>query len=208
MQPSNGGLADVKREVRTHAIVLGSALGVMWAQEVVDQVVFGARLDAFGIHPRTLWGLVGIPLAPWLHVGFGHLVANSLPFLVLGWFVMLRGVRQFFGVSLVITLLGGAAVWLLGRGNVHLGASGLIFGYLGFLLLRGWFDRTFWGVLGSLAVLGLYGGMVWGVLPSHPGVSWESHLFGFAAGVFAAWLTRSRRAPARPLRAAPIRAAR
>jgi membrane associated rhomboid family serine protease len=105
--------------------------------------------------------------------------------------VMLRGMGTFIGVSLLIIVLGGLGVWLLAPGNsIHIGASGLIFGYIGYLLARGYFERSF-GSLAIAAVVALvYGGALWGVLPTDPRISWQGHLFGFLAGVATAGLLR------------------
>ena len=116
-------------------LVIGSLLAVMWGGELLDWI--GGRwleFDQFGIVPRRWSGLIGIPLAPFLHRGWSHLAANSLPFAILGLFVIGRGERTFWAVSAGIVVLGGLAVWLFGRGqSVHVGASGLIFGYFGYL---------------------------------------------------------------------------
>ncbi|NQW99161.1 rhomboid family intramembrane serine protease [bacterium] len=165
----------------------------MWAVEVVD-FVLPTPLDQFGIRPRSTRGLAGIVLSPFLHVGFGHLLSNSIPFLLLGGLVMTRGLKKFGLLSLWVILLGGAGVWLLGAGGtVHLGASLLIFGYLGFLLSRGIFERSVGGVLLSLALLVGYGGMLYGVLPGQPGISWLGHLCGFLAGLAGAWALAGQR---------------
>ncbi|WRH69102.1 MAG: rhomboid family intramembrane serine protease [Planktothrix sp. GU0601_MAG3] len=125
--------------------------------------------------------------APFLHGNFNHLVANTLPLIVLGWFVMLRDVKDFFVVTFITIIFSGFGVWLFGSPNtIHIGASGVIFGYLGFLLLRGFFERSFASIALSLVVGWLYGGLIWGVFPSQYGISWQGHLFGFIGGVFAA----------------------
>jgi membrane associated rhomboid family serine protease len=174
---------------KEHAVLLLGLLAVMWAAEVVDFVLPMVHLDQFGIVPRTHRGLLGILLSPFLHVGFGHLISNSIPFLLLGGLVMAGGCRQFLLLSLWVTIIGGGGVWLLGAGGtVHLGASLLIFGYLGFLLSRGLAERSVTGVLVSLGLLLGYGGMLHGVLPGQPGISWLGHLCGFLAGTAGAWL--------------------
>ncbi|MDQ3034208.1 MAG: rhomboid family intramembrane serine protease [Myxococcota bacterium] len=191
--------ADLGRELKLHGFILFVSIAILWAQEIIDTVL-GGRLDALGIRPREAEGLIGILLAPFLHVGFPHLIANTIPFVVLGWFVLLRETWHFFVVTLAVTVLGGAGVWLFGQsGSVHLGASGLVFGYLGYLVLGGWFERRIVTILGSLVVAVLYGSLIWGVLPGVPGVSWEGHLFGFLAGVLMAWML-ARRGGARPRR--------
>jgi len=178
------------QSLKEHAVLLFGLLAFMWAVEVVDFLLPMVELDQFGILPRTNRGLVGIFLSPFLHVGFGHLISNSIPFLLLGGLVMVGGGgRQFLLLSLWVTVIGGSGVWLLGGNRtVHLGASLLIFGYLGFLLSRGFAERSIGGVLVSLGLLFGYGGMLYGVLPGQPGISWLGHLCGFLAGIAAAWL--------------------
>jgi membrane associated rhomboid family serine protease len=186
-------LSALKRELALQAWLLAGFIGLLWGLEIIDQLVFRGALDTLGIRPRSMEGLRGILLAPLLHGGFAHLAANTLPLLILGWMVMLRETRDVFVVTALATVVGGLGVWLVGgAGTIHVGASILIFGYLGYLLLRGWFDRRLLSVVGSLAVALLYGGLVFGVLPGQPGVSWEGHLFGFAGGVLAARLLRRR----------------
>jgi len=178
---------------RRSLLIIGSLLAVMWGIELLDKI--GGRwleLDQFGIVPRRWSGLRGIPLAPFLHTGWTHLAANSLPFAVLGLFVIGRGERTFWAVSAGIVGLGGLAVWLLGRGQtVHVGASGLIFGYFGYLMALGVIERSPAAILRALVVGLFYGSIIWGVLPIHRGVSWEGHLFGLLAGIAVAWLARS-----------------
>jgi membrane associated rhomboid family serine protease len=169
-------------------------LGLMWAAETLDLLPF-VHLDRFGIRPRTVPGLVGIVCAPFLHANFAHLLSNSVPFLILGGVVLLGGTAVFWRVTLFVVLVGGFAVWLLAaRYSNHIGASGLIFGYLGFLLARGFFEKSAMWMLVSFIMLVLYGGLLFGVLPLHAGISWEGHLFGFLAGIAAArWTFPGRR---------------
>ena len=132
------------REAKAQATIVGSLVGVMWAEEVLDTVLLHGSLDRFGIRPRSLDGLVGIFLAPFLHGGFGHLIANTVPFMVLAFLIMLRRKRDLLVVSAVTTLVGGLGVWLIGAGSsVHIGASILVFGYLGYMLSRSVFERSF-----------------------------------------------------------------
>ncbi|MCK5243241.1 rhomboid family intramembrane serine protease [bacterium] len=163
------------------AFLLGLLL-IFWVIGIVNAILQNQLLQ-YGIMPRTVTGLRGIIFSPFLHHGFSHLMLNSLPFLVLGGLVMLRGAHTFVVISLLITLLSGAGVWVFGRPAYHVGASGLIFGYFGFLLAAGWYERKFSSLLIAVAVLLLYGGLIWGVLPLRTHVSWEGHLFGFIAGV-------------------------
>ncbi len=176
------------RELKTQVTLLGGFVAFMWLIELVDILVFKQALNIYGILPRQIIGLRGIVFAPFLHGGLGHLIANSLPFLILGWFVMLQETSDFFVVTGITMLVSGIGVWLFGSPGLHIGASGVIFGYLGFLLLRGYFERNIPSILLSLIVGVLYGSTIWGVLPLQQGISWEGHLFGFIGGVVAARL--------------------
>lgn len=183
---------EIGRTFKTQIIILGGFVLFIWLLEVVDWFL-GGQLDALGIRPRTLIGLRGIMLAPVLHAGFGHVAANTITFIVLGWFVLLRNVRTFIYVTLIVVLVGGLGTWLIGPSySVHLGASGLVFGYFGYLLMRGYFERSWNAVLWSLLVAILYGGLIFGIVPGEIGISWQMHLFGFVGGGVAAyWLANN-----------------
>jgi len=182
----------VKRGFKLQAMTLGLLVAVFWSVEIVDALT-PWQLDVHGIRPRSVSGLWGILAAPFLHGGFDHLAANTIPFLILGWLTMMREWWHFVFVSVLSVLLGGLGVWLVGASNsVHVGASGVIFGYLGFLLLSGFFERRVGPILVSVIVGLVYGGLVFGVLPSQPGVSWEGHLFGFLAGILGAYVIARR----------------
>ncbi len=167
-------------------------VAVMWVAEIVDTGL-GGDLDRHGIVPRQVDGLDGILWAPFLHGGFGHLIANSLPFLVLGGAIALGSLQRFAYVTVVTMAVCGLGTWLTGPGHsVHIGASGLVFGYLTYLLSRGLFARHLGYLLGGVLVFFVYGGALWGLLPS-PGVSWQGHFFGALGGILAAWLLHARR---------------
>jgi membrane associated rhomboid family serine protease len=179
--------AAVGRELKTQATILGGMVLVMWMLELMDIMVFRGGLNRYGVLPRTLIGLRGIVFMPFLHGGLAHLLANTGPFLVLGWLVMVRRTADFVFVTVVVMVVSGLGVWLVGPSHsITIGASGLIFGYFGFLLLRVYFDRQAMSFLLAVVVFFLYGTILWGVLPQMPGVSWQAHLFGFVGGVFAA----------------------
>lgn len=161
--------------------ILGFVI-LFWIVELINLAI-GHRLSDWGIYPRKIKGLIGIPLSPFLHSGIGHVLLNTIPFAVLGGFVILRGKRVFFELSLFIILFGGTALWLFGRSSYHVGASGLIFGYFGFLVARGWYDRNLISIIIAFITLFLYGGILWGLLPIFSFISWEGHLFGFVAGI-------------------------
>jgi len=166
------------------SLILG-AVCLIWAVEVVN-TLSGRQLTGLGVLPRHLSGLIGIPLSPFIHGSVSHAMVNTVPFLVLGGLVALRGVKAFVSVSVVVILCGGVSLWLFGRASYHIGASGLIFGYFGYLLARGWYERSTVAILTALLTFFLYGSLVWGVLPSRSFISWEGHLFGMLSGVLAA----------------------
>jgi membrane associated rhomboid family serine protease len=175
------------QQLKTSAYwILGFVL-LIWGVELVN-LLLGHRLSAWGIRPRIVAGLPGIALSPFLHDGIGHVLLNTIPFIILGWLVILHGTRVFLEVSVFIILLGGAGVWLFARPGHHVGASGLIFGYFGFLVARGWYERSLGSILVAFVTISVYGGMLWGVLPIYARVSWEGHLFGLLAGILAARL--------------------
>ncbi len=161
-------------------------VAVLWLVELLDVLVFDDSLERQGIQPRELDGLDGVLWAPFLHDDFAHLAANTLPLMVLAALVMARSVPRWFRVSLVVVLVGGFATWLMARSGNHVGASGVVFGYLGYLLAAGFFERSLRSVALGVLVAVMYGGLLWGVLPTTPGVSFEGHLFGLLAGVAAA----------------------
>jgi membrane associated rhomboid family serine protease len=177
---------SIARTLKTQAVVLGGTLAVFWAVFVVNTLLGGSLL-VLGVIPRTTIGLRGILFAPFLHANLSHIVANSIPFLVLGWMVMLRDERHFIPVTIAGMIGSGLAAWLLGApGSVHIGASGVIFGYLGFLMLTGWYTRSIVSILLSVVVTLVWGSLVLGMMPGTPGISWQEHIGGFLGGVLAA----------------------
>ena len=174
-------------------ILLVVFVGAIWVVELVN-IFMGHGLSAYGILPRTQEGLKGIPLSPFLHAGIGHVLSNTIPLLALGGLTALRAKGAFLWVSLAIILIGGTGVWVIGRSAVHVGASGLVFGYFGYLVAKGWYDRSFLSILVAVVVIVVFGwGMLFGILPVGGFISWEGHLCGLLAGGFVAWLTRTRR---------------
>jgi|SRR5579859_617114 len=168
--------------------LMAGLLGLLWLVLLIDLAVFHGRLIVFGIVPRKPHGLIGIPLAPLLHAGPSHLAANSGPFFVLGLMVLRHGRRAFWAASLVIVLLGGFATWCIGPAHtVHVGASALIFGWFGFVVVAAWRAPRLSSVaVASLAILWYGLGVVLGLSPLQYGVSWQGHLTGLFAGALAA----------------------
>ncbi|MDJ0703265.1 MAG: rhomboid family intramembrane serine protease [Leptolyngbyaceae cyanobacterium MO_188.B28] len=186
---SNHNIKAITKELKTQILILGAFVAILGTLELIDQLLFAGELNRYGIRPRTLAGLKGILFAPFLHGDFEHLIANIIPLITLGWFVMLREISDFFIVTSVSMVVGGLGTWLIGQpGSVHIGASSLVFGYLGFLLLRGYFEGSFTAMALSAAAFTLYGGTIIGMFPNQPGISWQGHLFGFIGGILAARL--------------------
>jgi membrane associated rhomboid family serine protease len=172
------------------ALFMLMATAGLYVIEAFD-VVSGHALDQeYGIEPLEVDGLDGVLFAPLLHANWAHLMANTVPFLVLGFLAMAGGFRQFLMVTATIWLLGGLGVWLTGgyESGFHIGASGVIFGWLVFLLTRGFFARSGLQILMAVGLFLVWGGILFGVLPGQPGISWQSHLFGALAGLLAARL--------------------
>ena len=168
-------------------IVIGAFTALLYLIEIVDAVMSG-RLDQFGIQPRSLGGLDGVLWAPLLHHGWAHLFANTLPVLLFGFLAMSNGVGQWIAVTATIWILSGLGVWLVGGAGTTVGASGLAFGWLAFLLVRGIFSRSFGQIMVAVVLFLYWGSTLLGVLPGNPGVSWQGHLFGAIGGILAAWL--------------------
>jgi membrane associated rhomboid family serine protease len=164
----------------------------LWVLEAVDSVADN-RLDGLGVQPRDNDGLMGILFAPVLHYGWDHLGANTMPVLLLGFLVLASGLGRGLAATAIIWLVGGLGTWLVAPpSTIHLGASILIFGWLVYLMLRGFFARRAGEITIGVVLFIFYGGLLWGVLPGQPGISWQGHLFGAIGGGLAAWSLRGR----------------
>ena len=185
-----------------NALLLFGFVVVFWAIELID-LIPGLRLDEHGVIPRESIGLFGIFSAPFLHGDWTHLIGNTVPFLVLGGLVMLNGKKTFIVVTFISAVVAGLGIWLFARSHTnHIGASTLIFGYLGFLLLVAWFSRDWRRALIAIVACFLYGGLVFTLFRFKEGISWHGHVFGFVGGGFAAWLIAGDKG--RKARSAPI----
>jgi membrane associated rhomboid family serine protease len=179
------GIGGIVKEFKNQIYTLFSLTAIAWTIQVTNVVIFSNGLIAWGIVPQSERGLFGIFFAPFLHGSFAHIVSNTLPFLILGWLIMLRNMEDFVLVSLITALTSGIGVWLVSpAGSVTVGASGVIFGYLGFLLARGYFERSLVAIALAISVAVMYGGVLFGILPGQAGISWQAHLFGFLGGVW------------------------
>ncbi|MFT3970013.1 MAG: rhomboid family intramembrane serine protease [Micropruina sp.] len=178
---------------RRAALVIGVGVALLWLIELVDQLTRGA-LDVLGIHSWQVWSLPSIFLAPWLHVDWAHLSANTVPFAVLGFLVVIGGAVRAALATLWSVVVSGLSAWLLSAPNtLTIGASGLIFGWLTYLLTRGIFGRDGKQILLAVVIFLVYGGILWGVFPTQVGVSWQAHLGGAVGGLLAAWSMHRRR---------------
>jgi membrane associated rhomboid family serine protease len=165
---------------------LGGLVAIMWVVEIVN-TLDSNRLDNDGIVPRNLSHLYGVLLAPFLHASFSHLLANTIPFVILGLVIALAGAARLLLVSLIVALVSGLGTWLTApAGSVTVGASGVVFGYATYLISRGVFDRRIVEIgLGVIVAVLLGGALISDLIP-HTGISWEAHLFGAVGGVIAA----------------------
>ncbi len=161
---------------------------LLYLVEVADLLI-PANLEQNGVIPRSVSGLDGIIWAPLLHGEWSHLLGNTLPFLVFAFLAMANGITQWAVVTGTIWVVSGVGVWLVGESDsVTIGASGLCFGWLAFLLVRGVFNRSVAQLVVAALLLLYWGSMLFGVLPGDPRISWQGHLFGAVGGVLAAWL--------------------
>ncbi len=170
----------VRRFIPIFAFVM-----VLWVVELIN-LFLDHGLNVHGLIPRSTQGLDGIAWSPFLHGNVAHLITNTAPLLVLGALVCACSRRTFFLATGCIIVVGGVGVWLVGRSAIHVGASGVVFGYFGFLVARAWFTRTLGAFVAATITILLYAGLIWGILPQERFISWEAHLCGLLSGVLAA----------------------
>jgi len=175
--------------------VIGVIVALMWGLEVIDAIA-GGSLDQYGIEPRDDGGLVGVVVAPFLHAGFGHLIANTVPFVVMGLVIAFKGAVRVLAVTAIVGLVSGLGTWLVApEFTLHIGASGVVFGYATYLISRGVFNRDALELAVGLIVVLVWGTALLGGLRPEDGISWQGHLFGAIGGVIAARVLRRERAP-------------
>jgi len=179
-------------------IVPGALVAVMLVVQIVNSFDSAWLVPHAAIEPRRVDGLIGIVTAPFVHTGWGHLLSNAIPLLIFGFLVMVNGVKKFIAVTLVVWLISGIGVWVAGDSGYTVGASGIVFGWLAYLVVRGIFTRNVLQIVIGLVLLAGWGGLFWGVLPTVSGnVSWQAHLFGALGGVLAAFLSAKADGPRR-----------
>ena len=173
-------------DLRRRAVTLLASVGVVWAVSVYCLFADPGLAYLLAVIPRRVDGLAGLISMPFVHGSLGHLIANTGPLIIFGAILLSRGKGYFLLVTLAIAVVGGFVLWLFGRQAAHIGASGVIFGYFGFLVVRGIYERRISSLAVTLLVIFLYGGgMIFGLVPQ-PGVSWEAHVFGLLAGLVVA----------------------
>ena len=172
-------------------------MGVVAAAIWIVQFVNAAHhysLDRFALRPRVVGGLWGVLTGPFLHQSYGHLLSDTVPLVAIGWVLMLSGLRAWLTVTAIVLVAGGLATWLVAPAGLIVGASGVVFGWLGYLIARAFFARKLRWIVVAIVVLFFFGTLLSSLLPSYDSnVSWESHVCGFAAGILAGWLLHPRR---------------
>jgi len=205
-RPAKGsGSTAVKQRIKPAVITIGALAALMIIIQTINWAT-DYRLDAWGIDPRSWEGLLGVLFAPLLHASWGHLWSNLIPLVIMGVLIMLSGTRQFIAVTVLVWLVSGLGVWLIAPGaTTTVGASGIVFGWLAFLIARGIWTRTWQHILLGLVLLAVYGSLFWtGIvtvavadITGVVNVSWQGHLFGAIGGVLAAFLVAKADAPRR-----------
>ena len=160
---------------------------IIWAVFLIDWI-FNLNLNQYGIFPRKTSALGGILFSPFLHGSFGHLISNTLPFFILGTVIIYFYQKCWIKVLLIIYVITGTGVWLVARPAIHIGASGLVYGFVGFLFFSGLFRKNIKSLLISIAIVLLYGGLIFGIFPGQKNISWESHLVGAIVGGLCAYI--------------------
>jgi membrane associated rhomboid family serine protease len=185
-------------------VVMCAVAAVLWVVQIVNSAGSYQLDDRFGVKPRQVDGLWGVITMPFLHAGYGHLFSNTIPLILIGWVVLLSGLRVWATVTALVVVGGGLLTWLVGPGHsVIVGASGMVFGWLGYLLARAYFSRKLKWIVVAVLVLIFFGTLLFGLFPTlNSNVSWQAHVCGFAAGVGAGALLHPRggetRLPGRP----------
>jgi membrane associated rhomboid family serine protease len=153
--------------------------------------LFKEDFSRMGLLPRNLIGLLGIITSPLIHADFSHLISNTIPLIILGWIIFSFYPKLSYLLFVLIYLLTGFLVWIFARQVYHIGASGVVYGFVSFLFFSGIFRRDNKSIALALVITFLYGGLVWGMIPGLKGISWESHFFGAITGLLAAYMFRN-----------------
>lgn len=198
LRPASGGGAGapagrprftVGRDWGRAAVLMAAFVVLLYLIESVDSIIDYCIDCTAGIEPRAVDGLDGILFAPLLHGSWDHLIGNTLPVLILGFLTLATGIGRGLAATAIVWIVAGLGTWLTGGTNsIHIGASSLVFGWLTYLICRGWFARRIGQIVLGVVVLAFYGSLLWGVLPGQDGISWQGHLFGAMGGLIAGWV--------------------
>ena len=184
------GLIAVGQNILRTAVWMGLFLAALWLIYFIDAGLKGRLKQRFGLIPRSHFGIFRILFSPFLHVNRQHIIANSIPFFLLGSLVMVQGQITFWLSTLIIIIVAGLGIYFFGKkGTIHMGASGLILGYFGYLLANVFFNPDIVTIIIAAIVAVLYLGLITQIVPFKKGVSTTGHLFGFIGGIIAAWVT-------------------
>lgn len=190
MTDTRTGATGATARAVTAGVVMLTWIALLWVLEGID-MASGHALDTYGVSPREPGELRDVVPSAFLHSGWAHVASNSVPLLILGFIAALGGIRRFAAVVLTVIVASGLGVWLTAPPNtVTLGASGVVFGLFGYLLVRGFVDRRPLDIVTGVIIAAFYGSLLWGVLPTDSGISWQGHLFGLIGGVAAAFVFR------------------
>jgi len=181
-------------------VTMCAVIPFLFLVEAIDKGIGNGQLDvAGGIIPHRIDGLDGVLFSPFLHAGWDHLYGNAVPLILVGTFALAGGTRRFVWSTFVIMLISGLGVWFVGDpGSVVVGASGVIFGYLGLLLTRGLVERSWWNLAVAAFIGLLYWYQLYNILPTDQPISWQGHLLGLVGGAVAAILFRRKRYKPQP----------
>lgn len=178
------GYAEFFNLAKAQLPFMGKLLLWLWGFNLVNWLLLRSKLNVLGIYPRNAFGLLGIIFSPFLHGNFTHLFFNTIPLFALGMFILALGQNVFIAVSVLIALISGFLVWLFGRKYLHIGASGVISGYFGFLLSLAYFHPTIISIVLALVTIYYFGSIFAGIIPTSEAISWECHLTGLISGMF------------------------
>ncbi|MDA0813851.1 MAG: rhomboid family intramembrane serine protease [Verrucomicrobia bacterium] len=186
---------EIGERLKMQALIMAGIVACIWMVEIIDSLA-PFDFESLGIRPRQLLGMVGIVFAPFLHDSIGHLAGNSIGLFFFGWVILLGGTPSFIRVTALIAIIAGMGTWVFGAGNsIHIGASGIVFGYMAFLLLRGFFEKSLrWVIVALIVAFVIYGFVDLGLSSTAENdngavnISWSGHLSGFAGGIIAAWI--------------------
>ncbi len=176
----------IASQTQTNALFLSEVLLLLWGTYAVN-LLLGNRLLYLGIRPRVLAGLPGIFFAPFLHANFNHLFFNSIPFIVLANFILIQGIPFFIHVSILIILFSGLLTWCFANRGIHVGASGVITGYWGYLMAHAYYHSSVTSVVLAFVCIMYFAGILYSIFPGKKHVSWQGHLFGLISGLGVAY---------------------